>query len=217
MAYTVTNILAELTAHGFEDIDAAQLLYFINDAYYEFCSAPYPFLERTVASTLTAGNASIPIIDADSHTVSKILAISNDTQQYALEPTRLQRLTKNFSGQLTLPGAPVYYYEINDAWFHYPVNTAGDALTVRYLIMPKELGSTDTPVVPIAHRRVITNGALYRAYMMNDDVDIAQYFKKEVLDRTARIQEDLYSQQYDRPDYVVDTSDEYNYDDRYTY
>src|SRR5690349_7050692 len=113
MAYTVANILAELQAHGFEDIDQAQLLYFINDAYYEFCAEPYPFLERTLTTTLIPGNASIPLVDADSHTVDKILAISNDTLQYNLDPIRLQRLTKNYAGQLTQAGSPVYYYEIN--------------------------------------------------------------------------------------------------------
>lgn len=215
MAYAVSDILNELTQHGFEDIDTAQLLRFINDAYYEFCSLPYPFLERSASVTLTPGSATMSIVDTDSHIVNKIIAVSNNTQKYSLVPIRLGTLTKNYAGYLTDTGSPLYYYELNDVWSVYPTPTSADTLTVRYTITPKELGSSDTPIVPIQYRRIITNGALYKAYMMNDDVDIAQYYKKEVADKTRLVQEDLWRQQYDRPDYVTDTDEEWQYSERY--
>lgn len=206
MAYAVSDIIAEMSSHGFEDIDTTQLLRFINDAYWEFCSLPYPFLERTAQITLTAGTATIPIVDSGGHTVNKIISIGNNTQRYALKPIRLDTLSKKFAGYLTDTGTPIYYYEINDVFFAYPVPSASDVLTVRYTITPTELGVGDTPIVPIQFRRIITNGALYKAYMMNDDVDIAQYFKREVQEHAAKVQEDLWRQQLDMPDYVEDTS-----------
>lgn len=208
MAYTVADILVEMNSHGFEDIAPAQLLYFINDAYYELCSQPYPFLERSASVTMVSGSATIPIVDADSHTVNKIISITNDTQGFALRPIRLDTLNKQFTGALTQAGAPAYYYRLNGAILGYPVNNTADTLTCQYTITPKELGIADTPVVPIQFRRIITNGALYRAYMMNDDVDIAQYFKKEVQEHTIKAQEDFYRIQTDQPDYMTDTDDD---------
>lgn len=216
MAYGVTEILDEMDQHGFEDIDDVQKLKFINDAYYEICMFPYPWLYRTASVSVTAGSNAFTITDPGGHVVDKILGTSNDTNQYTLQPIRLDSLTKNFAGYLTQTGMPTYYYAINSSWFVYPVSDANYTFTVRYTIIPKELGAGDTPIVPIQHRRIITNGALYRAYMMNDDVDIAQYFLREVQNRTKIMQENSWVQQYDRPDYVVDSNDEYQYWDQYT-
>jgi hypothetical protein len=204
LAYGCTEILAELDNHGFEDIDQVQKMKFINDAYYEVCSIPYPFLERTSSFALTPGSNILSIPADPDGSVDSIMAVVNNTKGYSLQPQRQDILLKGYSANMSDTGNPMYYYAINGTWYLYVVPSSADTVTVRFTIMPNELTSSSTPIVPIWHRRLITLGALYRAYMMNDDSDIAMVFKKEMQDKMKLVQENLWRQQFDRTDIVYD-------------
>jgi hypothetical protein len=214
MAYTSADIIAEMDAHSFSELTQAQKLYMINDAYYEICSLPYPFLESTFNGAFVAAN-DIPVITEANGTVNKIIAWVNTTNGYQLLPERLDTITKNYPNRLTDTGQPLYYYNIGSVWHVYPIPSAVSNFTVRYTVTPTELGAASTPLLPRAHCRLITLGALYRGYMLNDDMDIAPFYKKEFDAKLKVIQEDLWRTRFDRTEIITDTGSDYSPWDHY--
>ena len=204
---TLNDMILEMRNHGFEDTDAATLTDLLNDAYEDIWGREaWPFREGTATVTITGGTAQVPM-PAD---FGKVIAFIIDNQSIVLEPKRLEEITRDYSGDLTTTGSPLYYYFIGNNVYVFPVPDSTYTGTVRYIKAFTPLANpTDTPVLPSNHR-IIVLGALVSAYDMEDDNDIAARFQARFEARYQTVREEWWMRQYDRPEMHADL---YMFDD----
>jgi hypothetical protein len=190
-----------MTDHGFSDTTNARKIELINDAYQDICSREaWPFLEKQATAATVAGNSTLASQPAD---FSDALSLVIDSTSLVLVPIRLDDMTKRFAGGLTQQGMPAYYYFIGSQIKLYPVPDSIYSITLSYISTPTKLvNTTDIPLLPDRHARVILLGAVASAYDMEDDTDLAMKFDAKFEKRIATIKYDLMSQQFDRPDTV---------------
>lgn len=211
MAWALGDIKDAMRAHGFTDMLDSDMEAIINDAYFDVCSRDtWPFLEKTTTVNITAGQGQISA-PADLGSVVKAVF---DATGSALMPIRLDDFTTRFAGMLTSVGQPLYYYFVGDQMFVYPLADTAYTLTLRYIAIPTRLDSTlpgtsDIPLIPDRHRRVILLGSLVSANAMEDDTDLAAWFEQQFEARLARMTQDVWKKQWDRPDmmYALDDWD----------
>jgi hypothetical protein len=147
-----------------------------------------------------AGNATLASQPTD---FSDALSLVINTSSIALVPIRLDDLTKRFTGNLTQPGIPSYYYFVGSQINLYPVPDSIYTIKLSYISSPVKLTAAgDTPVLPDRHARVILLGAVASAYDMEDDTDLALKFDQKFERRIATMKYDLMTQQFDRTDTV---------------
>lgn len=215
---TVATMLTDFQDHGFTDIDQAHFLTYLNHAYMQFCTRePWPFLEKLFNGNFTASQAQQFTAVTD---VKQVLSIINTAQGYELCPDRPETIYKNFAQFLTVPGAPIYYYTpvVNAAapmgkQVHvYPPPNAADTAQMRYIYIPPLLTTgTDVPVVPERFHRILTFGALWQAYRLEDDPQSGDEYETMFEEGILNARNDLWDNQYDRPDYVANIMDDYDY------
>lgn len=215
---TVTTMLSDFQDHGFTDIDQAHFLTYLNHSYMMFCTRePWPFLEKLFTGTFTASQAQQFTAVTD---VKQVLSIINTTQGYSLDPARPETIYKKYVNYLTVPGSPMFYYTpvVNAAapmgkQIHvYPNPIAADAAQMRYIYVPTLLTTgTDVPVVPERFHRILTFGALWQAYRLEDDPQSGDEYETMFEEGLQMARNDLWDNQYDRPDYIVDLANEYDY------
>lgn len=213
-----TEMILEMSDHGFSDLTDARALGFINDTYYEFCSLEvWPFLETTNVSVLTvAGNPILTNMPTDWRAILNIL---NTTTGNFLAPERRDTIEKRFSMYLTQQGEPAFYYRLGNTIKQYPVPGSVYTYQIDYVKRPTALttpttgGSDSSPIFPVDHHRVLVLGALSKANAMEDDPDTAAYFDNLYQAKISKIRNDLWGWQYDRPDRVFDLfeNDAYDY------
>ena len=213
MAWALNDIKDAMKAHGFTDMLDSDMEAIINDAYFDVCSRDtWPFLEATATVNLAQGTSIVPT-PAD---FGSVIAVSLDSASIPLVPVRLDDITKRFTGMLTSTGLPMYYYFIGDQMNVYPVPDAVYSTTFRYLRIPTRLdttnpGTSDIPLLPDRHRRVILLGALVSANAMEDDTDLAAWFQGQYEHRLQLMTQDLWKKQWDRPEQMFGINDEWDY------
>ena len=213
---TVATMLTDAQDHGFTDIDQAHFLTYLNHAYMMFCTRePWPFLEKLFTGNFTTNQAQQFSSVTD---IKQVLSVINTTQGYALNPTRPEAIYKSYADQLTTPNAPVLYYTpVNNSaapmgkQVHvFPVPSAADAAQMRYIYIPALLTTgTDVPVVPERFHRILTFGALWQMYRLEDDPQSGDEYETMFEEGIQMARNDLWDNQYDRPDYVINVMDDY--------
>lgn len=204
-----SEMIAEMSDHGFSDIDPARALGFLNDTYYEFCALElWPFLETQSSTVVTTIGNKLLITPTD---LRAVLGITNLTIGYPLSPERRTTLTKRFANTLTITGQPGFYYPIGSTINLFRIPDQVYTLEFDYLKRPAALttpavaGGTDTaPIFPVDHHRVIVLGALSKANAMEDDPDTATFFDNLYQAKIEKVRNDLWGWQYDRPDRIID-------------
>lgn len=215
---TVATMLTDFQDHGFTDIDQAHFLTYLNHSYMMFCTRePWPFLEKTFTGNFTASQAQQFASTTD---IKQVLSLINTTKGYPLDPERVETVIKNFSYDLITPGTPALYYtpQVNTAApmgkqiAVYPIPASADAVQMRYIYIPALLTTgTDVPVVPERFHRILTFGALWQAYRLEDDPQSGDEYETMFEEGIQMARNDLWDSQYDRPDYVVDIMDDSDY------
>lgn len=185
----------------------AQLVRFINDAYYDICTREaWPFLETTYSGNLVVSQPKITAIT----TLSKVLSFSLPALSVLLEPRSYQWLTKKYS-DLTRVGLPSYYYFDASSLNVYPVPDSAYAAVISFIKTPNTLTASSVEsdiLLPARHHRILVTSALSRAYTMEDDFDVAAVVDAQSERRYQLMREDLWTRQYDRPDIVEDIYDQ---------
>ncbi len=214
---TVTQLLTDFQDHGFTDIDQSHFLTYLNHSYMMFCSRePWNFLEKVTTGTFALTAAQF----AANTDIKQVLSLVNTTTGYELSPERPDTVYKKYSAYLTQTGNPFLYYspQVNAAapmgrQFHvYPIPTSGVSYQLRYIYIPALLTTgTDIPVVPERFHRILVFGALWQAYRLEDDPQSGDEYETMFEEGIQQARDDLWDQQYDRPDYVADIMDDYGY------
>lgn len=209
---SVSDILSELSDHGFTDTGTPRKVAAINDTIQDICSREaWPFLEKTI--TLAFGGSS-PVASNFPTDFRAALKLTDTTTGRTLSWARLDDFDESVAttaAQATA-GSPTTYYFIGSALYVWPVPPATTTLRLRYLSIPADVTeSTDdatlSTIIPRRHHRVITLGALWKLYDMEDDPDLAARFEGHFENRMSTMRNDLWRLQYDATDqvHIIDT------------
>jgi hypothetical protein len=212
---TVADMQAELSQHGFGDIDSSQQLRVINDTLWNIVGRDkWPFREKTIALNFD-GISPVPSnLPTDFRQVSYI---ADTTTGEAVWPERIETIRDRFSTNMTVVQDPaVFFYFIGSQIRFYPIPAASvGRYQLDYIARQPALtlASVDTDIlIPIEYHRVIVLGALYKLYLMNDDTENVPLFQSDFENGIGQMREELMRRQYMRPDqiFVTDESDEWD-------
>lgn len=209
----VSEIIQELNNHGFEDTDSTQKMLVINDTLWDIESRePWPFLEKTTTLNFN-GSSEIPTnMPTD---FKAVMWLYDTVNAVTLQPERLSTIRDRFGASLTQVTDPLMYYFVGSSMRLYPVPpSATGRYRLDYFATQPELTSSDVEasiLLPKRHHRIISLGALWRLYKLEDDPENAQQFQEDYEGRITTMREDLFRRQHQRADqiFVTDEDDEY--------
>lgn len=211
----VQDIMDALDLHGFEDIEDADKVAVINDVLQEINSRdPWPYLEVMVdfdaATDVDAdGKVTLPgsppvvgsvldIVNLDRSTYGKVQWIRRD-EHFARNP-----------GNLDQTGHPYKYFFVGSDLYLWPIPDSGN-YRITYLQVQEDVDASSTAddiLLPARHHRVILLGAAYKLHSQEDDPENATMFKSQYDERIIMMRQDLFTQQWDKPDSILMTDDE---------
>lgn len=200
----MSEIVSELTDHGFEDTSLARKVAVVNDTYFDLCSREaWPFLEKQASLSFTGGDT--PAFQPSDF--SKVISLVNPTSGQVLVSTRLDDFAQSFSTSAANVAAPFRYYFVANQIHVYPTPPAGTSLSLNYVSKPPEL--TDTSVeadilIPAQHHRTLVMGALAKLYLMEDDPELASAFNAMFEARIQTMRADVWTRDFE-PDFIHNT------------
>jgi hypothetical protein len=215
----VTTMMDVFVSYGFETDDEMtddRKIEALNETYWDVCGREdWPFLEAYENFTIdpTTGAITLP----SGNDLGAVQAIWFSTSGRVLSPKRFDDLNQDSPQWRATPGTPVFYYFLADDLFVAPIPTAdpGDGY-ITYLRVPAELTSTSVTANILLpkryHRSVLVVGTLAKLAVMQDDVDMGNAYERLYEKAIALMQDDLFKQQTDRPDYIhVNDPDNWDY------
>ena len=213
---TLDEMYAEMDLYGFDDFETSQKLTLLNEAYFDIVTRePWPFLEKVVTVTVPSGeskvtnNAAVLVSAAQITDLNSVLSFIDTSQNIVLVPERTDMIEKNFRVD-DYTGEPQYYYFIGEDLYLYPSST-GSTYRLFYTKTPVAATNTsDTFMIPARHHSIIVYGALVKAFLVNDDPQAAVY-QNLFESRYQQMRNDLWMQQYDRPERVHVLTDSYDW------
>lgn len=209
---TVADMIAELSQHGFGDVDTSQQLRAINNTLWYITGLErWPFREKTMTLNFDGVSATPTNWPTD---FSKVIWIADTTTGNAVMPERLETIRSKYTGNLTTVSDPAgFYYFVNRTPYFYPIPTASTGrYTLDYIARQTALDVDDTEasiLLPAEYHQYVVFGALVRLYLMDDDTEEAPLFKQEFIEGLQIMREELLRRQYQQPDQIFVT-DEYD-------
>jgi hypothetical protein len=203
---TLDEMYAELELFGFDYFEDSQKLTLLNEAYFDIVTRePWPFLETVVTVTASVGASKITnnvaeVTNSPSD-VNSVLSFIDTTNDIVMNPERGDVIEKNY--RLTdSTSTPHTYYFIGEDIFVYPAVSGVTNYRLYYTRTPVgATNNTNQYYIPSRHHSVIVYGALVKAFLVNDDPQSAVY-QNLFESRYQQMRNDLWLQQYDRPDRV---------------
>ena len=213
---TLDEMYAEMDLYGFDDFETSQKLTLLNEAYFDIVTRePWPFLEKVVTVTVPSGeskitnNANVTVSAAQITDLNSVLSFIDTSQDIIVTPERADVIEKNYRLN-DYSGDPRYYYFVGEDLYLYP-NSTGSTYRLYYTRTPVAATNTsDTFLIPSRHHSIIVYGALIKAFLVNDDPQAAVY-QNLFESRYQQMRNDLWMQQYDRPERVHILSDSYDW------
>lgn len=212
----LTDMYAELDLFGFDDFETTQKLMLLNEAYFDIVTRePWPFLESVITVTVPSGeskitnNANVTVSASQITDLNSVLSLIDISQDIVISPERADVIEKNYRlGDFS--GDPQYYYFVGEDLYLYPAST-GSTYRLYYTRTPVAATSTsDTFLIPSRHHSIIVYGALVKAFLVNDDPQAATY-QNLFESRYQQMRNDLWMNQYDRPERVHVLTDSYDW------
>jgi hypothetical protein len=205
------DILSVLNDHGFSDTSTNTKLSFLNDTISEFSALePWPFLEASTTLTFDGLNAVATNLPAD---LRATVSVVDPGTGRIVVPERLDTLEKSGALMITQTGTDslVYYFEAGQLRFA-PIPTASFTARVRYLKFHPEVTADSVAanyLIPSRHWMVLVFGTLAKLYDLDDDPEMSDRMEGHFDKKVAKIRNELWKQQFDRPDHVVITDPDY--------
>jgi hypothetical protein len=200
---TVQDMIDEFNDHGFTDTSVIRKVAMINDTLADLCSRePWPFLEKEATINFDGTNPGPTNQPADLHAV---LTVLDPVTGNALDPERYDVMQRRTGNTILQSGTPSIYYFLGSKLRVWQVPSNGYALTVDYIANHPVLTSSSVEtdfLVPPRHHRAVVLGSLYKLYDMDDDFDIGASFQAQYEDRILKLRNDVWSRQFDRPEYI---------------
>lgn len=200
----VSEMLAEIRDHGFDDLTDTRLLGFINDAYWNVAlREAWPFLEEQAVPTFDSSGKLLTPTD-----VFAVKGLFNTTSGVNLEPMRRDEFRRRHGMEMTQTGDAQLYYFVGRSLYIWPVPSS-PTLVLDYVGTPAALTVTPdaTPILPEPFHRLVVLGALVRCYMLEDDPENAQLFRGFFEENVSQIRSAMWFRQYDRTDRIYDVDE----------
>lgn len=204
----VAGILSELSDHGFADTSDARKMSKLNQAYHQVNSLrPWPYLAKELVLTFNGASSAPTNLPTD---FKAVLSVTHPTNG-KVSHQRLDQLRRVYS-DLTQVGDAMYFYFVGLNLRAYPRPNNGATLTLDYIHKPVDLLVSDAEAaikIPSQYHQVLVDGTLYKLYAMEDDPELAAFFRQEYIDRIREMDGDLWQQQYSDPNQinVIDPAD----------
>lgn len=232
---TLDEMFDELDLYGFEDFEESQKLLLLNEAYLDIATRePWPFLEKTVVFTAPAGTSQITsgaslkvrndtgvldnslsnpvLIPFSEYAVNAVLSFTDLSNTIVLSAERGDTVEKNYT-IVDTQNTPYLYYFIGDDMFVYPETTGATQYRLYFLQTPvgaTEDTDTGAYLIPSRHHSIIVYGALVKGFLVNDDPQAAA-FQNMFEQRYQQMRNDVWMNQYDRPDRIQVLTDSYDW------
>jgi hypothetical protein len=199
----VQDILDALDIHGFEDIEEADKLDVINSVMWDIDSdSPWPYLdtfESIDASTADVDDTGLVTLSTPFTAIRYFSNSSDPTSR--IRWVREDDLIEE-GVDFTETGTPACFYFVGSNLYLYPIPTSG-TFRVGLVQTQEELddaGTEEDILLPARHHRLILLGCLVKLHSQEDDAENALMFKTQYDEKMVRMRQDLFKQQYDRPD-----------------
>lgn len=160
----LSQLQAELQAHGYGSDTAAQQIIFLNDAYRYVCGLErWPFLEKQDSSlTLTLGTNVVAytgtltdLVEFDAVRLTDGLGVPYDLENVEPQTMRSYEVMDN-----TTRSTPQYWSIIANQLHFWPYADQAYTLNIDYIFQPVDLANpTDIPALPPQFHDVIVWGA----------------------------------------------------------
>lgn len=212
---TLDELYDQMDLYGFEDFEDEQKLTLLNEAYFDIVTRePWPFLEKMVSFTPPNGTTQVtnqvfPNSPSDVNSVLSFIDVSN---RFVLTPERSDVVEKNYRVE-SYTGFPEVYYFVGEELFLYPEALGNIEYRLFYTRTPvaaTEVSDTTAWFIPTRHHSIILYGALVKAFLVNDDPQVAA-FQNLFESRYQQMRNDLWMQQYDRTERIHAVSDSYDW------
>jgi len=205
---------AELSQHGFGDVDSSQQLSVINDTLWDVIGREkWPFREKTTTLNFDGVSPTPTNWPTD---IRQVIWIADTTSGNAVLPERLETIRSQYTGNLTTVADPAgFYYFVGYTPYFYPIPSASTGrYTLDYVARQAKLNTASVEadiLLPLEYHRIIVLGALVRLYLMDDDTEEAPMFQQQFDAMFQNMREELLRRQYQRPDriFVTDEYDEW--------
>lgn len=198
----VQDMLDEIDDHGFTDTSTARKVAMLNDAMYDAASRnKWPHLETTVTLTFDGTNALPSNLPADFEAPIDLIRTSDNVK---LAWKRIEILDGEAT-DFTATGDPTTYYLIGPSLYVWPIPGASTTVRMRYFKTPAALTAATLSAAidwPVRHHRLITMGALFKLYDMEDDPELAVRFQQQFEQRLQLMTGDVFMRQLDVPDVI---------------
>jgi hypothetical protein len=205
---TVDEILEELDDHGFVDTSTGRKLSKLNQLYLAVCARKaWPFLETSIQLTFDGTDPEATNSPTDIRTVSGVHLVAESP---GLSHRRLADIRYKDE---TLVGDPIHFYFVGNSLRFWPIPPNGYTGTLDYIKRPAELvsgGSEASIAIPAAYHGMLVDGSLYKLYIMEDDPELAVFFRDEFRERLVELYTE-FERQIVTPD-VVQMVDPEDYD-----
>lgn len=200
--------------HGFEDISDADMLKFLNLAYFDIGRRyPWNFLNLKINTTLIVGASASQLTAAGVRVQAVKAAMHMDTGQ-VLQPIREDQTIKELSFSLqtgAANGRPWAYYLGFSAGSKEPnvFPNPDTAYTIKWFVTRRltalTLSDPETAIlIPPEHHDVLLNAMLWRLYALNDDSDNVGMYQGFSENGIAQMVDSDMTTNSDRPDTIVD-------------
>jgi hypothetical protein len=182
---TVNEILSELDDHGFVDTATPRKLSKLNQVYKSVSARKaWPFLETALNLTF---NGSSPIPTNAPSDIRTVTGVHRAAESAGISHRRLSDIRVKDE---TLVGDPIHFYFIGSTLNFWPVPPSGTTLTLDYIKRPVNLadgGSEASILIPTSYHGLLVDGTLYKLYIMEDDPELATFFKGEFNERLGEL------------------------------
>lgn len=212
-------MLSELNDHGFTDTSTTRKLALLQDTIWEIeTEEPWPFVEAPSVNLNFDGTSDIATNMPAAFRAS--LRVKDLVTGRRITPLRLDAFEDQVGINHAQSGDPIYYYFEGSALKFWPIPPSSTGrLKLRYLRVSAAITDTSAEsafLIPPRHHRAIVLGALHKLYLMEDDPELAMGYKALYDEKLKRMRQDLWQQQFDRPDSIlVVDPDDYDWDFNY--
>ncbi len=201
MAFTTGQLVDDIVSYGvFDEVSRASILKMLSRTLNNVWgrnNGAWPF--SLVTANTTANSSGVVTLPAAFRKPKKVFDTTNNN---LLEYMRKDEFVSRY-GTLPLTSSQpyVYNYSVAGGMTIYPLQAVN--LTIVY-----HTGAVDYVTeaegiqIPDAYSEVLEFGALDRLYANLGDVVMSQYYKSRYEDILSNMTDDLFAQQFDRPDTI---------------
>ncbi len=212
----VPTMLDIFESYGFEtddELTEERKVEALNETYWDACDRnDWTFLESSATLTFD-GTGGTPSNDPGD--IGQVMTATRSAGG-VLEPWRLDDFHETWHTQLSQQASPLLYYFEGDQLKVYPIPSASETVTVKYLSIADELTATsieaDIRFPKRYHRSVLVMGTLSKLAVMQDDTDLGQAYERLYEKALAGMVDSVLKQQSQRPDFIhVNDPDNWDY------